>query len=130
MPFFSDSIETPHEMAIRMPDGRDLLFLSGYAVFNFIGNSGEWRRDELRIPVGPEWIRIDEVVPVVSLASITNLDVATNAGWAVDNCQWSNVANSTTGRFRILLACQVGIRDRDGYLQRVAYQVTALGQLH
>jgi hypothetical protein len=29
---------------------------------------------------------------------------------------------------RILLQCRLAVRDSDGYIHRVAYQVTAIGQ--
>ena len=123
MAFWPDFIETPHEMRTRTPDGRDLVFLSGYPVFNFKGSGGSWRCDDLYIVMGPFWRRLDGVVPVVSLASISNQHTAVDAGWAVDNCRW------TTYGGRILLQSRVCIRDVDGYLHRVTYQVTAMGQI-
>jgi hypothetical protein len=129
MTIFANFIETPHEMRTKTPDGRDLVFLSGYAVFDFIGTGGSWRCDDLWLVIGPAWRRIDDrvqidgVVPVVSLASISNQNNAVNAGWAVDNCR-----RTTVGRF-ILLQSKVCIRDSDGHLHRVTFQVTAMGLL-
>lgn len=123
MPFWPDSYETQHEMRTRTPDGRDIVFLSGYAVFNFKGSGGVWRHDDLYMQIGPIWRRIDDVTPVVSLASISNKEHAVNAGWAVDNCRWTTMGN------RILLQCRLAIRDVDGYIHRVAYQVNAMGQI-
>ena len=91
MPIFPNFLETPHEMRTQTPDGRDLVFLSGYAVFDFIGTGGSWRCDDLWLIIGPGWRRIDGVVPVISLASISNQNNAVNAGWAVDNCRWTTI---------------------------------------
>jgi hypothetical protein len=124
MAIFPNFIETPHEMRTQTPDGRDLVFLSGYAVFDFIGTGGSWLCDDLYLVIGPGWRRIDGVVPVVSLASISNQNNAVNAGWAVDNCRWTTIG----GRL-ILLQSRVCIRDSDGHLHRVTYQVTAMGNL-
>ncbi|OEU69811.1 MAG: hypothetical protein BA863_04205 [Desulfovibrio sp. S3730MH75] len=123
MAFLPSFIETPQEMRTKTPDGKDMVFLSGYAVFNFKGSGSSWKRDDIWIPIGPEWNPLYDVVPVVSLASISNRHHAVNAGWAVDNCRW------VTYNRRILLKCRVAIRDSDGYLQRLAYQATAIGRL-
>jgi hypothetical protein len=124
MAIFPNFIETPHEMRTQTPDGRDLVFLSGSAVFDFIGTGGSWRCDDLFLVIGPGWRRIDGVVPVVSLASISNQNNAVNAGWAVDNCRWTTIG----GRL-ILLQSRVCIRDSDGHPHRVTYQITAMGHL-
>jgi hypothetical protein len=121
MPFYPSFIETPYEMRTRTPDGRDLDFLSGYAVFDFQGTGGTWRRDDIYIVIGPIWRRLDGVVPVVSLASISNQHTAVDAGWAVDNCRWTTLGG------RILLQSRVAISDSDGHLLRLTYQATAMG---
>ena len=126
MAFFPNSIETPQEMRMKVYDGgwKDLVTLSGYAVFSFKGASGSyWKCNDLWIQVGPNWRRLEDVVSVVSLASIYNKSRAINAGWAVDNCRW------TTYGGRILLQSKVCVRDSDGYLFRVAYYATAKGYL-
>jgi hypothetical protein len=123
MAFWPSSIETPQEIRTRDQAGRDLLVLSGYAVFDFKGTGGSWKRDDIYIRVGPRWSRLDDCAAVVSLASISNRNVANDAGWAVDNCRW------TTYGGRLLLQCQLAVRDSDGYIHRVAYHATALGNL-
>ena len=121
MPFWPSFIETPQEMRTRTPDGRDLAFFSGYAVFDFRGSGSAWRLDDIFITFGPTWRRLDGVVPSVALASVANDNTAVDAGWAVDNCRWSTFGS------RILLQSRVGVRDSDGHLYRVVYQATAMG---
>jgi hypothetical protein len=121
MAFWPSYIVTPQEMRFRTGDGRMHVSLSGYAVFNFKGSGGSWRCDDLYIRVGPIWRRLDDVCPSVSLASISNRNVANNAGWAVDNCRWTTMGG------RILLQSRLCIRDSDGYIHRVAYKIDAVG---
>jgi hypothetical protein len=123
MPITPSGIATPQEMRFRTGDGRTTVNLSGYAVFNFKGSGGSWRRDQLWINVGPVWRRLDDVCPSVTLASISNSHHAVNAGWAVDWCNWTTMGG------RILLRCGIGIRDSDGYILRAVYHVNAVGLL-
>jgi hypothetical protein len=71
-----------------------MLVLSGYAEIDgndLKGNAdGTWNRKDLVFAVGPRWRTVD-VVPVVSMSSIMNVNVATNAGWAVDNCRTEEI---------------------------------------
>lgn len=114
---------SPQELRTRTGDGRNLVVLSGYAGFILKGSGGSWRRVTGEMVRGPTWRRLDDVVPIISLAAISNDNHAVNAGWAVDWCNWYNL-NS-----RIYLRCGLAIRDVDGYLIRVAYQITAVGIL-
>lgn len=123
MAFWPSSITTPQEIRTRDGSGRDLLVLSGYAVFNFKGRGSSWRREDIYIRFGPRWRRLDDVTAVVALASVSNKHHSVNAGWAVDNCRW------TTHGGRILLQSRLAVRDSDGYIHRVAYYATALGDL-
>ena len=123
MPRWPVFYDTNYEMRTRTPDGRILTFLSGYVGYNFRGSGGAWLRDDGYVAVGPVWSRLDGVVPVVTPTAIANDGEAINAGWAVDNCRWSTFGG------RILLMFQMAVRDSDGYLIRVAYQVTAMGLL-
>lgn len=123
MAFWPNSIHTPQELRTPLGGGLTMVVLSGYAVFNFKGTGSSWRHDDLYIAVGPAWNQLVDAVPVVSLASISNRGHAINAGWAVDNVRWA------TYNKRILIQSQLAVRDSDGYIHRVAYQVTAIGKL-
>ena len=123
MAFWPAGVATPHELRTKDHYNRDLVFLSGVPVFNFRGSGGSWKRDTLYVVAGPRWRRLIDVVPVASLASGSNKNHAVNAGWAVDGVRW------TTYGGRILLKIPVAIRDSDGYLHRVSYQITAIGYI-
>jgi hypothetical protein len=121
---------TTHELRTRTGDNRDMLIISGYAHVNLKGNEdGSWNRKELKFYVGSKWSQLRErdVVPVVSLTSIMNVNVANNAGWAVDDC---NVElESSPGQKQVVLRTLLATRDRDGILYRLNYYVTMVGQL-
>ena len=123
MAFWPSGIATPHELRTKDRYNRDLVFLSGVAVFNFRGSGGSWKRNTLYVVAGPAWRRLIDVTPYAALNSISNRNVANNAGWAVDGFTW------TTFGGRILLRIPVAIRDSDGYLHRVGYQITAVGTI-
>jgi hypothetical protein len=62
---------------------------------------------------------------VLSLASIFNKNVANNAGWAVDGADVYGLGYELSG-LEILAA--IAVRDSDGFLYRLSYQVTVLGK--
>lgn len=123
MAFWASWIQTPHETRTRTPDGRDLVFLTGTAVRHWRGTGSAWIRDELWIPIGPYWRRIDSVAPIAALGAIANDSTAVDAGWATDGTRWANYNG------RIVLIVNVAVRDSDGWLFRASYQATALGVL-
>ena len=91
-------------------DNRNLVVLSGYAGFHLRGSGLPWRRVTGQMVRGPVWRRLDDVVPIISLASIANKGHAIDAGWAVDWCTWGELHH------RIYLKFGLAIRDVDGYL--------------
>jgi len=62
---------------------------------------------------------------VLSLASIFNLNVATNAGWAVDGAGVYALGYEEDG---LEVVAAIAVRDSDAFLYRLSYQVTALGE--
>jgi hypothetical protein len=123
MAFWPSGIATPHELRTKDHFNRDLVFLSGVAVFSFRGSGGSWKHDTLYIVAGPGWRQLIDVTPFAALNSIRNDGTAVNAGWAADSFSW------TTYGGRILLRVPVAIKDSDGYLLRVGYQITAIGTI-
>jgi hypothetical protein len=109
-----------------------MVVLSGYLLIrgtDLRGNpDGTWNRKDLKFIVGPRWRTVD-TVPVVSMTSIMNVDVATNAGWAVDDCRIEEEISPGTGDRGVVLACRVAVRDSDGFMFRVNFYVTMVGQL-
>lgn len=123
MAFWAGWIDSPQELRTKTGDGRDLVVLTGVAVCHWKGTGGAWIRDELLIPVGPAWRRLDDVAPSAALAAISNEQTAVNAGWATDNVRWSN------WNARVLIHVAVAVSDIDGWLLRVSYNATAVGLL-
>jgi hypothetical protein len=110
----------------------------------FTPSSGQWSRGiaQIRIPTAPRrWTFIPlppETIPsdsvftflvggtvVASLASIFNRNVANNAGWAVDGADLQALGHEVEG---LQIEAKLAVRDSDGFLHRISYQVTALGR--
>ena len=125
MPFSPDLIESPHRLRVRT-DNKILVIASGIAVFNFQGTSadpGGWRRDDIVITAVDNLdFQVERIVPTVSLASISNLGTAVNAGWAVDDVR-AEVSGSN-----VVLRSRLAVRDTDGIIHRVAFHVSVLSQ--
>jgi hypothetical protein len=121
MAFWATFIDSPHDLRTRTPDNRDLVFLTGTAGAELTGTGSNWLRDQVWIPIGPRWQRIDNVAPMAALAAISNAGTAVNAGWATDNCNWLNING------QIVLTVSLAVSDSDGHLIRVSYQATAIG---
>jgi hypothetical protein len=120
---FATFIDSPGDLRTRTADGRDLVFLTGTAGVDFQGTGGGFIQDDLLIPIGPVWRRLDGVAPTASLAAIFNESTAVNAGWATDNCRFANFNG------QILLQVAIAVSDSDGQLLRVSFQATAIGLL-
>jgi len=72
------------------------------------------------------WTRFRDGSIVLSLAAVYNVNVANNAGWAVDAAA---VELIVPVKFEEHLEIQalIAVSDTDGVLYRLSYQVTALG---
>jgi hypothetical protein len=117
-------IDSPHEVLTRTPDGKDLAFLTGTAGFEFKGTGSNWRHEFGMIQTpGPQWGGVISAAPTASLASVANDREAVWEGYAADNVNWFVTNN------RIWLQVLLAVRDSDGRLYRVSYQVTVLGYL-
>lgn len=123
------------------------LIIEGFIAFGSfepLHQSSEWSRGQLQFNVptpGRRWTFIpSEGIPasapsdlifyhdgtvVASLAAIFNRNAANNAGWAVDGTDLYPLGNQDIG---LRVEAKLAIRDSDGYLHRISYQVTALGQ--
>ena len=131
-PIEPQSIAVKHSLRTKTGDGHDLYVESGYVLINgtmLHGNAdGTWKRKKLTFPVGPLWGTVD-VVPVVSMTSIMNKNAAVNAGWAVDQCDVIDTFSPGQQHRQESLSCHVAVRDADGFMFRVNYQVTMVGDL-
>lgn len=142
-----DDVETPQVIEIRVEPGANnganlMCVYTGVLRFAAVGASeSAWSRGSLgaRIPTpgrrwssisrGPDWTGFRGATAVLSLASIFNAGVANFAGWAVDAAIVEPIVPIGVPepddhlRIQALLA----VRDTDGILFRLSYQVTALG---
>ena len=115
-------IESAHKVETKTHDGQNLVFLSGYGVFDFKGTSSSWKIDELFIDLeGFTFQTLIQVAPVVSLASVEAKNPVNDAGWAVDNVKYEV---SPTGQLRLI--SKIGVKGATAQLFRVTYQVTVL----
>lgn len=76
-------------------------------------------------PVDPRLTYFHGGTVVLSLANIFNKNVANNAGWAVDGADVYPLANEDVG---LAIVAALAVRDSDGFLYRLSYQVTVLGK--
>jgi hypothetical protein len=143
-------VETPQALELQVNPalnaGADVLCsYSGILRFAAKGTSTDkWDRGSLvaRVPTagrnwsnpsiyrGPGWTVFRGATATVSLASIYNAGAANYAGWAVDAAQVE--AKSATSEFgdvedHLEIQALLAVRDTDGILYRVSYQVIALG---
>jgi len=123
MAFWPQSYSSKQILKTKDGQNRDLVFQSGIAVFNERGTGSTWHYDDLWILTDVVWTRVSVVQASVSLASISNLGEAINAGWGTDAVSTALYNN------RIMLQVRLAVRDSDGYMHRVSYQVTAMGTL-
>ena len=114
----------------------DLAFLSGYADPKiFMVEANEWYRDTLVINFdGLRWMKNEEVtvVPVVTLATISNMDAAVTdvCGWGVDFTNYEVIDGPANTDFKtIRLTSNLAICGDETYLNRVAYYVVAMGKI-
>ena len=105
-----------------------MFVYSAVANFLFQGGGSSWKSDSLVFSIGPVFDSKSEVLDVIatgSLNAIFNRGAANNAGWAV---------NSVTATFdpnerRVKVSAKMAVRDSDGYLWRMGFQVTVLAKI-
>jgi len=125
-----EGIENPQEMEVVVggPNDANRLFIyTGTAIFSLKGTGEDWLHDSISFEVGRAFTSTQFVkaVAAASLASISNLGHAVNAGWAVDRVETDRSSSSGKTKLTISLA----VRDSDGYLHRLGYEVDVLARL-
>ncbi len=125
-----NNIVTPHWTRVQAADDRYHYVLTGIMVPHLKGNGSDWRRLTLKasivipsIPDGKDF-RARHWAPSVSLAAIGNDNVANNAGYAVD-AYWLDTPWHP--RRHVLLNVHSAVRDNDGHLFRMAYEISLTG---
>jgi hypothetical protein len=146
------AVANPRALDIRVDpasnNGANILSIyTGTLILSAQGTFPDWRRGNLvaRVPTGgrrwtstslagtaerPGFTFLSNATVVLSLASIFNAGEANNAGWAVDSAQ-VEVARDPTATSQpddhLEIQALLAVRDSDGFLFRLSYQVTALG---
>jgi len=155
---------TPSALAVNehvasVRDQRFLLFLSGVAIVDEMGNSGAmWLRDTVslrpalydalnfavnrwnipRPPTGSYGIEFEteQWAPFVSLSSVFNAGESINSGFAVDSWGLNPFGSGTdaiTGQpFNRLFAgiqVNIAVRDTDAWIFRLGYNIALLGRI-
>lgn len=127
-----DRLENPQELevAVSGPDGADRLFIyTGIAVFKFKGESeSHWKEDTITFLVGRNFGagQFRRATASAALASIYNDNVSHDAGWSVNSvdADWDDESK------KVQVKADLAVRDTDGYIYRISYEVFVLARTH
>lgn len=130
MPITPVTIDNAQEaqVVVTGPSGANRLFIfTGIAIFSFKGDGSDWKRDFIDFELGRVFApgQVLDVTATASLNSIKNENVSNNAGWAIDRvtARWDATEQ------RIFVRADLAVRDEDGFIQRIGYQVTVLANV-
>ena len=133
-----DRFESLHSVRTITGDNKQLITLTGIVRIDLQGTSSKhWRREEVIIEPRINYIpknralQVQHWAPFVTINAIYNKDRAVNAGWAVNNF-WIELPRDRKITYRnphVKVKTRVLVRDTDGWLFRVGYQVTVSGTL-
>lgn len=133
-----DCFGSLHSVRTITGDNKQLITLTGIVQIDLEGQSAKQWRDEViiikpRIGYIPKdkALHIEHWAPFVTINTIYNVSEADNAGWAVNNF-WIELPNDRKIKYTIPhveIRARVSVRDVDGWLLRVGYQVTLSGTL-
>ncbi|MFD1940028.1 hypothetical protein ACFSKW_52085 [Nonomuraea mangrovi] len=119
-----------HHVVTRPEPGRLAIVLTGaVGISNAHAEGQAWTRFRVNwtrnLPLGPgKRLRPVYWAPFVTLSSFANDNVASNAGWAVDEFGLSNANGPTTF---VDVWANLAVRDADGWILRLAYTVHIVG---
>lgn len=123
--------ESQHYVHTETADGLHLYTLTGVVLLHLRGTGRDWLRGQVNlgitvpeIPAGTG-LKLKHWAPLVTLNAIQNDEVANWAGWAVDWFQLAYPAVPITKQ--VTVETGVAVRDSDGYLLRLGYEVTLTG---
>jgi hypothetical protein len=133
MPVFPNySINSEHFVRLDLGSGRVSYTLTGVVVGGpMAGTGSNWSRGRLEftVPVRAlgdgKALRLSHWAPFIALRSISNDHTATFAGWAVDS--FGLVSPKTPIRRGVTVFCDVAVRDIDGFINRLSYNIHLLG---
>ena len=127
-----DRFRSKHWLHTKTGDDKELVILSGIALLHWKGTGQNWERDTLQLNFSlpniipnKKLLQIEHWTPLVTINAIYNKNHAVNAGWAVDEF-WGTGSIKSSGS--LSLWANIAIRDIDGYLYRVAYNLSFVGR--
>lgn len=133
-----DRFESLHSVHTITKDDKHLITLTGIVRLDIQGvSTKKWREEEVSIQPKIVYIpkdhalQIEHWAPFVTINAIYNKNQANEAGWAVNNF-WIHLPADHLITYRVAfidVRAKVLVRDSDGWLFRVAYQVTISGKL-
>ncbi len=123
--------KSKHWVHARTGDGKELITISGIILADFKGAGQDWKAERYEfeikspsiIPAGKA-LQVEQWCPLITLNAIHNRDRSYNAGWAVDKFGGPGATQIITS---FDLWANLAVRDIDGFLFRVGYTVTLLG---
>jgi hypothetical protein len=128
---------TPHYLVMPSTGGRTYVALTGIVLATLKGISEtQWRRETFRILPslsdarqaagfpGNYWFRAVHGTAFATLSAIYNDNVANDAGWAIDAFR---LVNLRTLLPHAILEVDTAVRDTDGYILRLGYNIAMLG---
>jgi hypothetical protein len=128
---------SPHFLVMPSTGGRTYVGLTGVVLVNLKGISEtRWRHESFRIifrlwDVAQAagfpwwyWFRAVHWTAFATLSSIFNDNVANDAGWAIDAFRLVDASNLQE---RAILEVDAAVRDTDGSILRIGYNITMLG---
>lgn len=129
-----------HQLHVPLSDTSHLIALSGIVRVDFNEGGEDWHRDQLVLHLAlpafttaaDKCLRLDNFTPSVTINSIKNDGTAVNAGWAVDAFGLKPDVQPGWGwkvAREVILWADMAVRDSDGTLHRVAYNLLAVGEL-
>jgi astacin len=129
----SSRFRSRHWVHTHADDNKELIRMTGIVIVDHKGFGSNWRRNTLKltlkfpshiIPNGKKF-RVEQWAPLTTINAIFNRHTAVNAGWAVDNF-WGPGRVTIEDSFSIYT--NIAVRDIDGWLYRIAYDVTLKGR--
>jgi hypothetical protein len=135
-----DRFESVHNVYTVSGDNKHLITLTGAVRIDLQGKSTkEWRSEDITIypRIGPflqdKALKVEQWAPFVTINTLYNANQAVDAGWGVNNfwLEFDHIDQIIPGPppFFLKIKSRVLVRDVDGWLFRIAYQVTLVGQL-
>jgi hypothetical protein len=129
-----DGVAEPRVLQIPIGTGRSLWIWTGTAELLFQGTGTDWVRDQAMddlLGLGFDPFDLDDfgIAASASLASIQNEGAAVNAGWAVDQIVADRIRRPEDNLGAIRWTANLAVRDVDGYLMRLSFQVFFTGVL-